>query len=106
MTLQRAPFTSTRLQEDRDRDTTETVSIKLNLAEREALEADKELLDIGPDSAAIKLLIDIGRKVLRDTFSDRQLRYLSSLKRVRYDGRKRKARQRTAPKVVPENGSE
>lgn len=79
------------------------LSLRLNREEREALEADKELLDIGPDSAAIKLLMEIGRKVLRDTFSERHLRYLASLKRVRYDGRKRKARGRSALKVVPES---
>lgn len=106
MTLVHKPFKRTRLDEERANDTTETVSIKLNLAEREALEADKELLDIGPDSAAIKLLIDIGRKVLRDTFSEGNIRYLASLKRVRYDGRKRKSRNRISPKVVPESGQE
>lgn len=98
--MQRPAFTSTRTEEERAQDTSETISIKLNLQEREALEADKELLDIGPDSAAIKLLVEMGRKVLRDTFSEPNLRYLVSLKRVRYDGRKRRARGRISPKVA------
>ncbi len=106
MTLQRPPFTSTRLEEERALDNAETISIKLNREERAELEQDKELLDIGPDGAAVKLLVEIGRKVLRNTFSDRSLRYLVSLKRVRYDGRKSRSRGRIALKVAPKDRRE
>jgi hypothetical protein len=94
------------LEEERQNDITETISLKLNIREREELESDKELLDIGPDSAAVKLLMEIGRKVLRDTFPGDRLRYLVSLKRVRYDARKRKSRGRVFPKVVPKESEE
>ena len=99
------PFTSSRLEEEREQDTTETISLKLNLAEREELEADKDLLDIGPDSQAIKRLMGIGRRVLRATFSEGDLRYLVSLKRTRYDARKRRSRARIQPKVLQEEGA-
>jgi hypothetical protein len=71
MVMEKKDFVSYRTEEERVHDTTETVTLKLNLKEREDLEADKELLDIGPDGAAIKLLMEIGRKVLHDTFSVR-----------------------------------
>lgn len=103
MVLERAPFTTIRTEEERALDKEETVSLKLNLREREELEKDKELLDIGPDAPAMKLLMEIGRKVLRDTFSERHLRYLVSLKRVRYDARKKKSRDRNSLKVAPES---
>ena len=106
MALIRKPFTATRLEEDRQNDITETISLKLNIREREDLENDKELLDIGPDSAAIKLLMEIGRKVIRDTFSADRLRYLVSLKRVRYDARKRKSKGRIFPKVLQKESEE
>lgn len=103
MVLERPAFTTTRTEEERALDKEETVSLKLNIREREELEKDKELLDIGPDAPAMKMLMDIGRKVLRDTFSERHLRYLVSLKRVRYDARKKKSRERNALKVAPES---
>ena len=106
MGIERPAFTTTRTEEERATDRTETISLKLNLQEREELEADKELLDIGPDSAAIKMLAEIGRKVLRDTFSERHIRYIASLKRTRYDGRKKKSRGRSSPKVAQNNVSE
>lgn len=104
--LIRAPFTTKRLEEERALDTAETISLKLNLQERQDLEADKMLLDISGDSPAIKLLVNIGRKVLRDTFSEDSIKYLVSLKRTRYDGRKSKARARILPKVLQNDGSE
>lgn len=104
--MEKKDFVSYRTEEERALDTTETITLKLNLKEREDLEADKELLDIGPDGAAIKLLMEMGRKVLRDTFSERHLRYLSSLKRTRYDGRKKKAKGRIFPKVAQNYDSE
>lgn len=106
MTIQRAPFTTTRTEEERAQDKTETISLKLNQEEREQLEELKELLDIGPDAPSIKMLMGIGRRVLLSHFSVSDLQYLVSLKRVRYDARKRKAKGRNAPKVLPESGQE
>ncbi len=90
MPIERPAFTTTRTEEERSHDESEVVGLKLNREERSELEADKELLDIGGDGPALKLLIRIGRKVLRDTFSLDDLRYLVSQKRTRYDGRKKR----------------
>lgn len=90
MGVARPAFTSTRTEEERALDSNDVVSLKLNAEERADLEADKQLLEIGGDSQAVKLLVRIGRKVLRTTFSERDLAYLVSLKRTRYDGRKRR----------------
>ena len=92
MVLQRAPFTRTRLDEERAKDRDEVITLKLNAEERAALEADKELLDAPGDGPVIKLLVEIGRKVLRETLTEERLRWLVSQKRVRYDGRKSRRR--------------
>lgn len=86
--IERPAFTPLRLQEERDRDVYETISIKFNAQERADLEGAKKLLDIGPDSAVIKQLMAIGRKVIHDQFSPDFWRYINSQKRTRYDGRK------------------
>lgn len=84
-------FTSTKLEEERETQDYETISLRLNREERSALEADKEILDVGGDSQIIKFLVDVGRNVVRSTFSERQLRYLVSRRRTGYDGRKRRS---------------
>lgn len=89
MALERNPFTSTRLEEDRAKDKFRVLSLKLSKDEDEALEEDMKLLDIGVDSACVKLLMRMGRKVLREQFGADDLKYLVSLKRTRFDGRKR-----------------
>lgn len=90
MALKRKPFTTTKLDEERALQESEVVGLKLNAEERAQLERDKEILDIQGDSQTLKFLIDTGRRVVYTTFSEEQLRYLVSLKRNRYDGRKRR----------------
>ena len=91
MALEQKPFTTTKLQEERDAADAETISLRLNRVERADLEADKALLDIGGDSPAIKFLVDVGRNVVRTTFSEAQIKYLLSRRRIGYDGRKRRS---------------
>lgn len=89
MAMKRAPFTPTRMQEERDQDEGRKVTLRLNKQENADLEADMTLLDMGVDSACIKFLVNIGRHVIHGQIGDEQLRYLVSQKRTRYDGRKR-----------------
>jgi hypothetical protein len=90
MGIQRPAFTTQRLDEERSLTESEVVGLKLNAQERAQLEYDKELLDIQGDSQTLKFLLEIGRRVVYQTFSAEQLQYLVSLKRNRYDGRKRR----------------
>ncbi len=78
------------LDEERALQNSEVVGLKLNAEERALLERDKEILDIQGDSQTLKFLIETGRRVVYATFSEEQLQYLVSLKRNRYDGRKRR----------------
>lgn len=87
--IQRPAFETTKTEEERAEEKGRKISLRLNEVEVDELEKDMILLDIGVDSAAIKLLVDIGRNVLRHNFGAENLAYLVSLKRTRYDGRKR-----------------
>lgn len=90
MTIDRPDFTTTRLDEERAKDKFEVVGLKLSPTERAELEEIKELLDIQGDSQTLKFLARIGRQVVLTQFSRDDWRYLVSLKRQRYDGRKRR----------------
>ena len=57
-------FTSTRLQEERDKDKRETFTISINKQDRLNLDADKRALEQSKDSTAIKQMWEIGRYVL------------------------------------------
>lgn len=89
MAIERAPFTTTRLEEERAQDKHRIITLRLNEQEAADLEADMRLMDIGVDSAALKLLVTIGRKVIQDQLGVDQIKYLVSRERTRYDGRKR-----------------
>ncbi len=89
MVLKPAPFTRTRLDEEKVNDRERVLSLKLNREEDAELEADMRLLDCGVDSKAIKLLVNIGREVIRRPEMKALLEYTASQKRTRYDGRKR-----------------
>lgn len=77
------PFYSTRTEEERAEDKREVISVSLNPQEREVLERIKELLNIKDDSRALKIGAEVGLNVLRGLFSEKTLRYISSLKRQR-----------------------
>lgn len=89
MVIERPAFTTTRTDEERALDKHRIITLRLNEQEAAALEADMKLMDIGVDSAAIKLLVTIGRKVIQDQLGVDQIKYLVSRERTRYDGRKR-----------------
>lgn len=80
MTLKKAPFERTRLEED---DTGETFTVRINKKEREWLDGIKKDFDIKSDSRALKMVAKIGTNVLHSTFSDGMLRYLFKKDRTR-----------------------
>jgi hypothetical protein len=89
MGIERPAFTTTRTEEERALDKHRIITLRLNEQEAADLETDMRLMDIGVDSAAIKLLVEIGRKVIQDQIGADHIKYLVSRERTRYDGRKR-----------------
>lgn len=83
MPLQRAPFTTTRLQEERDQDRGRVLSIRFNEEELKALEAQKNALDTTVDGTAIKLCWALGWKVLQHDLGEDVLKWLSRRDRSR-----------------------
>ena len=70
------PFQRTRLDEDKEQDTREVITISLNKDERAWLEEIKEDLNIKQDGKAIKTAAFIGRNVTQAIFTRKFLAYL------------------------------
>ena len=64
--MKRAPFTTTRLQEERDQDTDRVLSVRLNQAELVRLEEDARILRQEKPATALKQLAEIGSIVIHD----------------------------------------
>ena len=62
----RAPFTSTRFEEERALDISKVIPVRLNTEERQRLNESKRVLQQSKDSTALKMLADIGYIVLHD----------------------------------------
>ena len=85
MTLERKPFTTTRLQEERDQDKGRVISIRLNEDELEMLRIQKAAFDTQVDSAAIKICWVLGWRVLQHDLGEDTLKWLSRRDRVRIE---------------------
>lgn len=83
MALGRAPFTPTRLQEERDQDKGRVLSIRFNEQELRLLEEQKNAFDTTVDGAAIKLCWQLGWKVLQHDLGEETLKWLSRRDRTR-----------------------
>lgn len=64
--MQRAPFTPTRLQEERDKDQFKILSVRLNLRELSRLEEDARILRQEKPATALKQLAEIGSIVIHE----------------------------------------
>lgn len=88
MTLERPPFTTTRLDEERALDTYRVLSLRLNRVEVEELQRLMDLLDTQNEGRVIKILMRLGGKRLHEDFSDHDLKWLSRRDRSRVMGPK------------------
>jgi len=77
------PFTPMRLEEDRAKDTSRTLNIRLNADEEKMLTELKDIFDTDQDGAALKLAAEVGLNVLHNTFSPPVLKWLFKKNRVR-----------------------
>lgn len=63
--IERPPFTSTRLQEERDKDDFRIIPIRLNATELKNLDYAKKFLEQTKDGTTIKLLMELGLNVIQ-----------------------------------------
>ncbi len=66
MTIEKTPFRTTRLEEEKEDDKRETFTVSINKEERLRLNEDKKILQQSKDSTALKQLAELGRIVLHD----------------------------------------
>lgn len=66
MVLQRKPFVSATLSEERERDGSRILNVRLNKEELKQLEEDARLLGQEKASTALKQLAEVGHLVLHD----------------------------------------
>ena len=85
MVLERQPFVSTRLQEDRDQDKGRIISLRFNEDELKLLAEQKLAFDTQVDSAAIKICWVLGWRVLQHDLGEETLKWLSRRDRVRIE---------------------
>lgn len=83
MTLERPPFTPTRLEEERAQDKGRVLSIRFNEDELRILEEQKYAFDTTVEGTAIKICWSVGWKVLQAHLGDDTLKWLSRRDRSR-----------------------
>jgi hypothetical protein len=89
MVIKKTPYVNYTLDEDKITGQGKVLNIRFNQKELDLLDEDKRLLNIGPDSSMIKLLVDVGRKVIRDRFSEDNWKYIVSRRRKEFSERER-----------------
>lgn len=75
----------TRLEEEKEKDKREIISVSLNKEERQLLDGVKVLLNLKNDSRAMKVCLIIASNVIHNFLGDRLTKYLFKKDRVKYD---------------------
>lgn len=83
--IENKPFYRTRLDEDKEKDTREVITISLNKDERAWLDEIKEDLNIKQDGKALKMAAFIGKNVTQALFTRRFLAYLFNKERSKLE---------------------
>lgn len=83
MAIERQPFTTTRLEEERAQDKYRQITLKLSEEEAKILEEIKDTFDSPVDSYAIKIPWLLGWQVLQRDLGGENLRWLSRRDRLR-----------------------
>jgi len=83
MVLVRPPFTSTKLQEERDAEKRNRFTVNLNPQEAEQLDKFMKLTDIQEKSVAIKFCMEFATNVMHNSFGDEFTKYLFKKERKR-----------------------
>lgn len=73
MGVERPPFTPTRMQEDRDKDTGKVFTVRLNEQEYADLQVVKRIIQQPKDSTAMKILAELGSNVIHDSLTGKVL---------------------------------
>ena len=83
--IEKKPFERTRLDEEKETDTREVITISLNKEERAWLEEIKEDLNIKQDGKALKQAAFIGKNVTQALFCRKFLAYLFKKERSKLE---------------------
>ena len=84
MVLEQKPFVNYKLQEEKETETGETFTIRLNQKERKILNQWKKHLDIKSDGKALKVMaLTVAPNVLHGLLGDKLLKYLFKKERSR-----------------------
>lgn len=86
--IKHEPFERTRLDEDKADDKGKVIPIRLNEEELANLDLDMRMIDTNQAAAAIKILWERGRNVIRRDLGDENLKWLTSKTRKRYADKK------------------
>ena len=81
MSLEKTPFRTTKLEEEKKDDKRETFTVSINKEERLRLNEDKKILQQEKDSTALKQLADLGHNVLHSDLTGKSLRVVLDNKR-------------------------
>ena len=85
MTLEKQPFTSYKLEEERAADNRRTFTVSINKKEEIWIKEGREILNIDSESRALKELAKIGLNVLHNTFGADVIKYLTRENRKRFN---------------------
>ena len=81
--IEKKPFTSYTLDEDKKYSDTEVISLKINLEERALISRLKRYTNYDQDAKVIKMSMIIAEKVILNNFGDTLFMKISSLDRVK-----------------------
>lgn len=79
--IEKTPFRTTKLEEEKKDDHRETFTVSINKEERKRLDEDKKLLQQEKDSTALKQLAELGHNVLHSDLTGKSLRVVLDNKR-------------------------
>lgn len=78
MTLEKKPFVSYTLDEDKKEESSEVLTIRINKDERALIDELKALMNFNNDAKAIKAGMQIAKNIIHGTFGAVFFRYLTS----------------------------
>lgn len=71
MSIEKQPYTSYTLEEEREEATSETINVRLNTLDRSRLDALKWFLNESKDGTVIKYALELAKNVLQSQLSEK-----------------------------------
>lgn len=83
MTIEKKPFVTYALDEDKQESSSEIITLRINKKERELIEELKRDMNNGQDAKILKAGLHVMKNVIHGTFGTKFFRYLTSQDRRR-----------------------